>query len=106
MNKLVKYLAVSSAVIVLGLGAAMAADAPPQKARDQKARDQKTETPAEVDLRAEVASPITGEFSATREMSWGVQSDVGGYNGSGFLSPTGQPSGEPSGTPGNPGPSF
>ncbi|SRR5581483_3523829 len=118
MNKLVKYLAASSAVIVLGIGAAVAADAPPQKARDQKvdpvatkrsndqkARDQKAETPPEADLRAEIASPITGEFSAAAQISRGAQPDVGGHNGSGFLSPTGQPSSQPSGTPGNPGPS-
>lgn len=98
MNQLTKYLAVSSAIIGLGIGAAWAAEAPPQKARDQK--------PAEADLRAEIASPITGEFAAGAHMSWGMQPDVGGYHGSGFLSPTGQPSDVPSGTPGNPGPSY
>lgn len=98
MNQLIKYLAVSSAIIGLGIGAVWAAEAPPQKARDQKH--------AEADLRAEIASPITGEFAAGAHMSWGMQSDVGGYHGSGFLSPTGQPSDVPSGTPGNPGPSY
>lgn len=109
MNGLAKYLAASSVMIGLGIGAAWAADAttPQQKAPQQKARDQKAATtPAKTDLHAEIASPITGEFAAGAQMSWGTAPDVGGYNGSGFLSPTGQPSSEPSGTPGNPGPSF
>lgn len=122
MNQLTKYLAVSSVIVGLGMGAAWAAEPLQQKAYDhkpaaasaapeitasvaaqQKAHDQK---PAEAELRAEIASPITGEFAPGAHMSQDMRLDVGGYNGSGFLSPAGQPSNAPAGTPGNPGPSY
>lgn len=100
MKKLAKYLAVSGVLVGLGVGTGWAG------AEEQKARDQKTAAKTEIDLRAEIASPITGEFASGAQMSWGTQPEVGGHHGSGFLSPTGQPSDLPSGTPGNPGPSY
>lgn len=100
MKTLAKYLAVSSVFVGMGLATAWA------ETDEQKARERKSGATAELDLHAEIASPITGEFVVGAQTSWGSQPDVGGYNGSGFLDAGGQPSDIPSGTPTNPGPSF
>lgn len=70
-----------------------------QRQEAQKSGKQKAALKdGEVDLRREIASPVTGAFSAGAQWT-NAQPHVGGYSGNGFLSPTGQPSS----VPGDPG---
>lgn len=101
MRKVTKFLAVSGLVAGLAGGTwAQAQDREPrgEDARRQEAQKTREQKAGEVDLRREIASPVTGAFSIDAMRATG-QTNVGGFSGNGFLSPAGQPSS----VPGNPG---
>jgi len=86
----------SLAILMLaGSHALMAADAPRKQAQNEDTAAQ--------DIRAEIASPLTGEFSQANEaMNWGsMQEDFGGTTGNstgmdGFPTADSTPSSYPS----------
>lgn len=109
MSKLAKFLAVNGLIAGLAGGTWAHAQAQDQnratrgegtqRQEAEKTREQKAVLKdGGIDLRKEIASPITGAFS-TDAMRTTVQPNVGGFNGNGFLNPAGQPSS----IPGNPG---
>lgn len=88
------HVMVAGVLLAAGAVQVKAADTDAAKARPA----QEHRTPSAKELRKEIASPVRGDFTVANPYAnrsqW--QTEVGGYNGNGFVTPSGQPASTPS----------